>query len=286
MTFTFLSQLFTKLFPVVNLKKIDISYFNKDIAAAFSNVENLDLDSLVKFFNSTLTLILDKNAPLKIVTVTSHNKSPWFTPNLLTERHERRQLECTWHNSCNDADRLLYKNQCHLYNSLIKKAQSNYFSSLFKNCSDSKSLWRSINQVCHCSSSFSLNPRFTLTADQLVLFFLDKIKAVRSKLLLVDLNLLTIPDRPPPTFLLFQPVSVEEIKHLILSSPKSTCSSDPLSSNLLPLCIDVIFPVITRIVNLSLSSGIFPKEFKYAVVKPLLKKPTLDSTNLKNYRSI
>ena len=54
----------------------------------------------------------------------------------------------------------------------------------------------------------------------------------------------------------------------------------------MPLCIDVITTVITHIVNLSLSSGIFPKEFKYAVVKPLLKKPTLDSIDLKNYRPI
>ena len=103
---------------------------------------------------------------------------------------------------------------------------------------------------------------------------------------MVDLNTFTIPDRPPPTFSLFPPAYVEEIKHLILLSPKSTCTSDPVPSNLLPLCIDVIAPVITHIVNLSLSSGIFPKEFKYTVVKPLLKIPTLVSTGQKNYRSI
>ena len=54
----------------------------------------------------------------------------------------------------------------------------------------------------------------------------------------------------------------------------------------MPLQIYGIAPVITRIVNLSLSSSIFPKELKSAVVKPLLKKPTLDSTDLKNYRPI
>ena len=54
----------------------------------------------------------------------------------------------------------------------------------------------------------------------------------------------------------------------------------------MPLCIDGIASVITRIVNLSFSFGIFPKEFKYAVVKPLLKKPKLDSSDLKNYRPI
>ena len=124
------------------------------------------------------------------------------------------------------------------------------------------------------------------SSDQFSSFFVDKIKALRSKLSLVDLNPFTIPERPTPTFLLLQLASVEEIKHLILSSPKSTCSFDLVPSNILLLCIDVIAPVITRIVNLSLSSGIFPQEFKSAVVKPLLKKPTLDSTDLKNYRPI
>ena len=57
-------------FSVINLKKIDIFEFNKDIAAALTSVVNLDLDSLVQFLNSTLTLILDKQAPLKTVTVT------------------------------------------------------------------------------------------------------------------------------------------------------------------------------------------------------------------------
>ena len=67
---------------------MDISEFSKDIAAAFSNIENLNLDSLVQFFNLTLILILDKHAPLKTVTVTLLNKNLWFTPNFLTERRK------------------------------------------------------------------------------------------------------------------------------------------------------------------------------------------------------
>ena len=69
---------------------------------------------------------------------------------------------CYKHYSRNEADTLLYENQCYLYNSLVKKTLSNYFSSLFQNCSDSKSLLRLINKVCHRSSSSSLNPPSTL----------------------------------------------------------------------------------------------------------------------------
>lgn len=43
---------------------------------------------------------------------------------------------------------------------------------------------------------------------------------------------------------------------------------------------------ITAIINKSLSSGIVPPEFKRAIVTPILKKPTLDQNDLKNYRPV
>ena len=115
---------------------------------------------------------------------------------------------------------------------------------------------------------------------------MDKIKTLHSKLPLIDLNPLSLPDKSPPIFSSFKLVSVHEIKQLILSSPKSICLLYPVPSNLQPHCIDSIAPIITRIVNLSLSSGIFPKQLKSALVKPLLKKSNLDTNDLKNYRPI
>ena len=38
-----------------------------------------------------------------------------------------------------------------------------------------------------------------------------------------------------------------------------------------------ICPIVTNIVNLSMSSGIFPDVLKMAHIKPLLKSPTLDT---------
>ena len=55
---------------------------------------------------------------------------------------------------------------------------------------------------------------------------------------------------------------------------------------LCPSFIDFIAPIILRIVNLSLSSGVFPKHFKFAVVKPLLKNFKLVPNNLKKYHPI
>ena len=40
------------------------------------------------------------------------------------------------------------------------------------------------------------------------------------------------------------------------------------------------------IVNLSLTEGCFPSHFKSALVSPLLKKPTLNKDDMKNYRPV
>ena len=49
---------------------------------------------------------------------------------------------------------------------------------------------------------------------------------------------------------------------------------------------DDLLPTITYIINSSLLSGSFPVSFRSAVVKPLLKKSTLDPNVLKNYRPV
>ena len=103
------------------INKINFTDFNQDISNAFSNIDNFNLDSLIDHFNSNMSLILDKYAPLKTVTVKPRTSNPWFTSNLRSERSIRRQLERTWRKTRNESDKLAYKKQCHLYNSKVKK---------------------------------------------------------------------------------------------------------------------------------------------------------------------
>ena len=51
-------------------------------------------------------------------------------------------------------------------------------------------------------------------------------------------------------------------------------------------CSHEIAPFFTKIINASLSSGIFPSELKYAIVKPLLKRSNLDTESLASYRPV
>ena len=73
---------------------------------------------------------------------------------------------------------------------------------------------------------------------------------------------------------------------IIGKSASKSCLSDPVPTWLLKEHLDVLLPVITDIVSLSLESGAFPDEMKRAMVKPLLKNSSLDSNLLKNFRPI
>ena len=84
----------------------------------------------------------------------------------------------------------------------------------------------------------------------------------------------------------FNPVSDDELKKIILSCKPTTCDLDPFPTPLLLECIDAVLPAISCVINDSLSSGVVPAIFKRAVVKPLLKKPSLNQNELKNYRPV
>ena len=64
-----------------------------------------------------------------------------------------------------------------------------------------------------------------------------------------------------------------------------SCGEDPIPTSVLKQCSNEFLPVITRIINSSLTKGEVPSFFKDAVVTPLLKKPGLELT-YKNYRPV
>ena len=76
----------------------------------------------------------------------------------------------------------------------------------------------------------------------------------------------------------FQPLSENAVFALIRKSAKKSCPLDPMPTSLAVGCLDVLLPVISRIVNLSLSGGHFCDEWKGALVTPILK-PGLDPSS-------
>ena len=87
-------------------------------------------------------------------------------------------------------------------------------------------------------------------------------------------------------FSAFTSVSERDVMGILKKSAPKTCNLDPVPTSLLYECVDIVLPFLTKIINDSLISGIFPDVHKIAIVKPLLKKPTLDHNDLKNFRPV
>jgi hypothetical protein len=100
------------------------------------------------------------------------------------------------------------------------------------------------------------------------------------------MNPYSLPTEQPPVLQTFLSASVEEVVDVIAASSDSTCQLDCLPTGLLKSCIDVLSNPIAKIINFSLSEGVFPESFKLAHLKPLLKKSGLQTDEMANYRPI
>ena len=78
----------------------------------------------------------------------------------------------------------------------------------------------------------------------------------------------------------------DEIRDVIASCPNKSCQLDPIPTWLMKQCVDQLLSLLTSIINESLTMREFPNDFKNAIVKPLLKKSSLDKDELMNYRPV
>ena len=115
-------------------------------------------------------------------------------------------------------------------------------------------------------------------------FFAQKIERIRTALDIAASNLRPTATEPlytscPTQLTSFTELSEEDVKGLIGRSSKKTCTSLVVES------LDVLLPVITRMLNLFLQNSNFPDTWKLADVRPRPKKIAAEAL-FANLRSI
>ena len=129
-----------------------------------------------------------------------------------------------------------------------------------------------------------------MLANDIGRYFVRKIERIRTDIDSIHLHPQDQDLVPPDgvtnrTLNSFNNLSERNVSGLINNSAKKSCALDPRPTCLIYDSLDVLLPVITRMVNASLSTGHFPDERKEAVVSPLLKKGAKDSGH-KNLRPV
>ncbi len=282
-----------KMIEYRKLKSIDLEVFKQDI----TNTDLVqqpcdDLDSLVKQYDTDLRVVLDKHAPLRQHVVTIRPNSEWYNDDIKKEKQVRRKLEAHWRTSQLEIDRQIYVDQCRKVDDMCDAAKTIFLQNkICDNQGNTSQLFKITDKLLHKkmpeklpshSSLEELCERFVHVDN-----FADKIIKIRTNLESIR-NAQQSPDPETCQSVLddFAPATEDEVRKIIIESAPKSCSLDPIPTTLLKECTDILLPVITKIVNLSLSTATMPADFKEAILKPLLKKLILDPEVLKNFRPV
>ncbi len=84
----------------------------------------------------------------------------------------------------------------------------------------------------------------------------------------------------------FRTLIETDVAKLIKESATKSCIFAPIPTWILRQWLNVLLPLITQIINLSLSTGVMPDNLKQAILISLLKKALLDPEILNRFRPI
>ena len=268
-----------------NMKNIDHNLFANDLQICCDQLLHADCIDM-DLFNSQLAAVMEKHAPVVRKRISARHKTPWYDDVALDMKHEKRRLEKIWKRSRERTDLVNFRSCVQKYREHLAKAQDKFIEECIHDCGTNQAkLYRAIfrlldlqkeNPLPEGSSDESL-------AEKFAEFFASKIQKIRDEL--------SVFENYDPVgecachFEGFSPVSETAVHRVVLGSKSATCISDPIPTLLLKQHITVLLPALTKIINNSLLSGVFYKQWKTAIVKPLIKKKGLQCIE-QNYRPV
>ena len=164
---------------VRKLKDIDMEKLNEDIQNSILVKDPpQELEDLIKCYNSTLTDILEKHAPLKEKVIRLQPLAPWYNNEIQKAKRERRKWERKYKKSRDNADAQILKQKHKAVQDMCDKAKKEYYNTKINDAkNDQKELFKICNGLLHKTKNTSL-PTYSSQkelADQIVSFFMEKI---------------------------------------------------------------------------------------------------------------
>ncbi len=248
------------------------------------------LDEMVNNVNQGLTSLINTHAPLREKTVSNHKTAPWYTHTIRSEKRRKRKLERKWRKFKTNLHKHNFRCQCIKLNKLLHTSRVKFYNDML---ADSGNDARTVFKVAKTLTGHNTEPILpkhsnlaTLTKE-----FSDYFE---SKVTTIKANIIVDTSHPPPPELIYtglklehlRPFTPDEIKRIILSSPSKSCDLDPIPTTLVKDCITDLLPLMTSIINTSITSGVYPSSYKNALVRPLIKKMGIDKNLHKNYRPV
>ena len=287
---------------VRDLRKLNKSTFEEDLRKSpltnITSIGHLSTYEYVELYNSTISELVESQCPLKSRRF-RRTSQKWYTKKLQTLKQLKRRAERRYRKSCSQTDLDLYKQAKHNYTVGLRTSRVEYYAlEMEKNKSDPKGLYKVINELTGYKKERILpsnGPDETI-AEEMSQYFIDKVSNIRKNLTAsqscVDNIKLSLPDiqddhlKTVNSLTCFRNISLLELKAHISGLKKKSCKLDPIHTPLLMEFAHLINPFILQLVNSSISYGVFPNQLKRAVITPIIKSPSANNNELKNYRPV
>ena len=267
-----------------NYKYYDPALFCEDVNSIPWDILELDQtpnDAWQSFKDLFLTAA-DEYAP--VVTRRVRGRSvPWLTPEIKDLMHQRDHQHKKAMSTNKELHWSNYKRLRNAVNTKMRKEKCCYYSSQLSNDQSSKEMWRTVNKILPKQKKSASGGSETMSAMNFNKFFSSIAKNLCSVFKDHTLPRILAP-RVNNDFTL-QEVSANFVRHELskLKSSKAT-GLDKIPAKLLKDASSVIAKPITYLINLTISSGEIPSQWKEAKVTPIFKAGKKDDEN--NYRPI
>ncbi|KAJ0176040.1 hypothetical protein K1T71_008214 [Dendrolimus kikuchii] len=260
-----------------------------DLDALFKDAQEVDwsgvlnvptIDEKVHAFHAALTKLYDTHAPLRRIKL-KHLPAPWLTADIRLLMHKKSKAKTRYKMKPTEENKTAFvkiRNRC---NRMCRDAQRRYIHESVENDNPAK-VWKFLRTLgvgkqadCPISKIFNiddLNRHFTTTSDFDIVTKSDTLNKITS---------MPTPKHSPFLLSRFTDSDVEKATKSITSN---AVGSDGISRNMVLPILDVINPILTHILNASITSGVFPTAWKEAQVIPLPKKP--NPTLISHFRPI
>ena len=266
-------------------KDLDLATFKQE----FSNeavLQHRQIEDIWSALEKELTRTLDKLIPL-----TNHKSKckpacPWYNTRILDQRKIVRNRERVFLQYRQQQQWKAFTRERNRYISMLNYNKRASLAGLVDSAErDSKKLFRIINSLLGRKEDnpMPLGKMDSQLAEEFASFFLNKIDTIREKFLGID------PYQPrqldSPKLEKFTPVTTKQLEKTEKGMQPKMCALDIIPTSKLQEVLVGCLPAITHLVNSSLDQEAFCKDWKEALVKPLIKKKSLGTQN-SNYRPV
>jgi len=263
-------------------------------------VQNFDVsvargvDVCVSEFCDRIYCLYDACCPIRKKCYPNNRSSkPWINDALMDCINRKHSLFRQYKSG--DVDFNVYNTFKNNVTLVIKRSKERYYNDKFVDCNgDAKATWKTINSITSRIVRKKLDPEIVIdgrrvtqgcdVAEHFNSFFCNVAVNINRTIPVTAICPLQYLGERVPNSMFALPASTSDVISIVDSLQNKSCHLSDVPVFIYKKCSDLISPIICRLFNLSLETGVFPMILKAATIIPIHKSG--DATLVNNYRPI